>query len=200
MKKLLAIDCSSEYLSIAVKNGDTVLAYHEHKPRQHNELLVPTIQRLLKQAQLSAADLEAIMVGRGPGSFVGVRLAIGVAQGMAFGLDIPVIPLSSMQLIAQSHVHEASKLSVVLDARMGDSYVGEFVREDCIMIPMREFAEKTDQLALTTPLVITGKQAVPRADLAFELLPFAVTQGLVGSAHEAQPIYLRGTQCWQKSG
>lgn len=199
MQNILSIDCSSSYLSTAIKCGDSIISCHSHKPRQHNELLIPTIEWLLKEAKLTLPDLDAICVGRGPGSFVGVRLAISLVQGMAFGLDIPVIPLSSLQLIAQQYVKKHPKITIAVDAQMGDVYLGHFERENGVMIPMEETVIKAEQLrAHYGDDFVDTDNAIPHAKCAFELIDWTKENGLILPADQAQPVYLRGTSNWKK--
>lgn len=199
MQNLLAIDCSSTYLSIALKIGNQVYTYHQDKPRQHKESLIPEVKNLCQQAQIQLADLNAIMVGRGPGSFVGVRLAMSFAQGLAFGLDIPIIPVSSLQLIAQSHIQTHSEITIAIDAHMGDVYLGQYKCQNNIMLPINETAIKIEQLdSHQNKALLTSTLNIPKAQNAFALLGWAKKNDLIMPAHMAQPIYLRGNKNWEK--
>src|SRR5512142_2628891 len=93
---LLAIDTATEACSAALLIGDTLIERSEIAPRRHAELILPMIESLLAEAGIGRRRLDGIAVGRGPGAFTGVRLAISVAQGIALGLDIPVAPVSSL--------------------------------------------------------------------------------------------------------
>ena len=83
--KILAFDTSSEYCSIAISVGDEVLSQKAFAGKRHSELLLPMLHELLAQAELSLEKLDGIAFGAGPGSFTGLRVACGVAQGLAFG-------------------------------------------------------------------------------------------------------------------
>jgi tRNA threonylcarbamoyladenosine biosynthesis protein TsaB len=125
---LLALDTSTESCSAALLCGERLLERSELAPRRHAELILPMIDSLLAEAGISRRQLDGIAVGRGPGAFTGVRLAISVAQGLALGLDLPVVPVSSLAALAQdAPVNDASILAVI-DARMGEVYAGTFRR------------------------------------------------------------------------
>jgi len=129
MMNLLAIDTSTESCSAALLCGDRLSERSELAPRRHAELILPMIDSLLIEAGLSRRQLDGIAVGRGPGAFTGVRLGISVAQGLALGLDIPVVPVSSLAALAYAAPGEADNaILAVIDARMGEIYAGAFHR------------------------------------------------------------------------
>lgn len=124
--KLLAIETSTEACSVAVYVDGEVIARHELAPRRHTELVLPWADELLAQAGLRKSQLDAIAVGRGPGAFTGVRLAIAIVQGLALGLDRPVLPVSTLAVLAMQGRGE--RVLAAMDARMGEVYLGEFIR------------------------------------------------------------------------
>lgn len=125
---LLAIETATESCSAALNIGGRIIERSEIAPRRHAELILPMIESLLAEAGIARTQLDGIAVGRGPGAFTGVRLAIAVSQGLALALDIPVVPVSSLAALAQdAPVSEASILAVI-DARMGEVYAGAFRR------------------------------------------------------------------------
>ncbi|HSE13882.1 MAG TPA: tRNA (adenosine(37)-N6)-threonylcarbamoyltransferase complex dimerization subunit type 1 TsaB, partial [Rudaea sp.] len=127
--RLLAIDTATEACSAALRIGDEVIERSEIAPRRHAGLILPMIESLLGEAGISRRQIDAIAVGRGPGAFTGVRLAISVAQGLALGLDIPVMPVSSLAALAQDAPAEIdAPILAVIDARMGEVYAGVFRR------------------------------------------------------------------------
>jgi tRNA threonylcarbamoyladenosine biosynthesis protein TsaB len=125
---LLAIETSTEACSVAVLAGDRLFARSELAPRRHAELLLPMCEAVLAEAGLARRALDAIAVGRGPGAFTGVRLAIA-AQGIALALARPVIPVSSLAALALQAPDDDRPILAVIDARMGEVYSGWFRRE-----------------------------------------------------------------------
>ena len=116
---LLALDTATEACSAALLIGDDIIERSEIAPRRHAELILPMIESLLGEAGISRRQIDAIAVGRGPGAFTGVRLAISVAQGLALGLDVPVVPVSSLAALAQDAPTDIdAPILAVIDARM----------------------------------------------------------------------------------
>ena len=129
MSILIAIETSTENCSAALLRNGNVIERSEFAPRRHAELILPMIESLLHESGLSRRQLDAIAVGRGPGAFTGVRLAISVAQGIALGLDIPVVPISSLAALAQDTPAQVGEpILATIDARMGEVYAGAFRR------------------------------------------------------------------------
>ena len=124
--KLLAIETSTEACSVAVYVDGEVMARHELAPRRHTQLVLPWADELMAQAGLRKSQIDAIAVGRGPGAFTGVRLAIAIVQGLALALDRPVLPVSTLATLAMQG--EGDRVLAAIDARMGEVYLGEFVR------------------------------------------------------------------------
>ena len=124
--KLLAFDTSTEACSAALGLGDAILQREELAPRRHAELILPMVDSLLQEAGLRLRDLDALAFGRGPGAFTGVRLAAGIAQGLALGADLPTVPVSSLAAMAQGATEQTDALLATMDARMGELYWGLF--------------------------------------------------------------------------
>lgn len=126
---LLALETATEACSAALLVGGELIERSEIAPRRHAELILPMIESLLAEAGISRRRIDAIAVGRGPGAFTGVRLAISVAQGLALGLDLPVVPVSSLAALAQdAPAPVGAPVLAVIDARMGEIYAGAFLR------------------------------------------------------------------------
>ena len=125
---ILALDTSTDACSVALGIGDQVLCEHVELPRKHGELLLAMVNDLLQQAGISLQSLDAIAFGRGPGSFTGPRISAGVVQGLAFGADLPVVPVSSLATVAHRCWREYGwrHCHVAFDARMGEIYWGSF--------------------------------------------------------------------------
>ena len=125
--KLLAFETATEACSVAVYVDGEVHERFDLAPRRHAELALPWAEAVLAEAGVARSQLDAIAVGRGPGAFTGVRLAIAVAQGIALGLDRPLLPVSTLAALALRAGGERSVAAI--DARMGEVYLGLFQRE-----------------------------------------------------------------------
>lgn len=138
MKRILAIETATNACSCALWCEGEIHERFEIAPRRHAELILPMIDAVLKEAKLNVADLDAIAFGQGPGTFMGVRLAASVAMGLAFGADIPIIPVSTLQTLAQGVYQQTGSRHVAAawDARMGEMYWGCYSEKDGIMQPV----------------------------------------------------------------
>ena len=163
--KLLAFETATEACSVAVYVDGQVIERHEIAPRKHAEYALPWAEELLAQAGIKRAQLDAIAISRGPGAFTGVRLAIAIAQGIALGLDRPMVAVSTLQVIAAaSPVDPAGqgtkqRILAAIDARMGEVYVGAFERDGDALIALSSETVCAPQ-AVTLPDQAGGWQAV----------------------------------------
>lgn len=129
---LLAVETATEACSAALSIDGVIVERHQRTQRDHSRLILPMIDGLLTEAGLEPGDLDAVAFGRGPGSFTGVRIAAGVIHGIALGLDVPVVPVSTLAAVAQDHFDHLSGESVpavayvAMDARMGEIYWGSY--------------------------------------------------------------------------
>ena len=224
MPIILAIETSSELASCALLNGaaapdSPVLSRESSGVRTHSQSILPMVQELLREAGIVLADCDAIAFGAGPGSFTGVRTACGVAQGLAFGANKPVLPLVTLEAMAEACRARtgASDVLAVLDARMNEVYWAQYrwngawevVREPALSAPEAVAPEVVPGLLACG----NGFAAYPQAlaDKAFaadahaaglvDLLPHARELAVLGiaalangqavPADEAQPLYLR---------
>ena len=119
--KILAIETATEACSTALMIDHVIIEHYQVAPRAHNRLIIPMIESLLSKANIHLNQLDALAFGRGPGSFTGIRIAASVAQGIALGADLPVIPISSLAALAQEVFDEHNNTITYgcLDARMG---------------------------------------------------------------------------------
>lgn len=158
MTKILAIDTSGEACSVALSVGAEVLERFEVMPRLHARKLLPMVQSLLAESEVSLHALDAIAFGRGPGSFTGLRICAGVAQGLAFGADLPTLPVSSLAALAQGVYRSRQQKHIVtlLDARMGELYFACFGVEQGLVRAVDGQAEEQ----LLTPSQLDQKTAV----------------------------------------
>lgn len=125
--RILAFDTSTEYCSVALLH-DGALSFREiHAGQTHSQLLLPMCQEVLAEAQISLTQLDGIAFGAGPGSFTGLRIACAVAQGLAFGANVPVLGIGTLLALAESS--GAERVIACLDARMGEVYHAVYQRE-----------------------------------------------------------------------
>ena len=151
--KLLAVDTVTEYCSVALFI-DGELTFREALARQsHTEMILPMVDELLAEAGINLKQLDVIAFDRGPGSFTGLRIGAGITQGLAFGAGLPVIPVSSLQILAQGcyqHRHQQNVLACI-DARQGETYWGCFhLLSDIMILDGNEQLGKPDTV-LTPP-------------------------------------------------
>ena len=128
--KRLALDTSSLACTVALRLGDEIFERHEEQAREHTRLLMPMIRDVLDEAGVSLTDLDAIVLGNGPGSFIGMRIAASVAQGLAHGAGLGIIPVSSLAAVAAELMEkpEVSRVAVAQDAHLHEVYLGLYER------------------------------------------------------------------------
>jgi tRNA threonylcarbamoyladenosine biosynthesis protein TsaB len=129
--KILAIDAATEACSAALRVGDLLTERFEVIGRGHAARLLPMTDELLHEAGLALRDLDGIAFGRGPGGFTGLRVAAGLAQGLAAGAGLPIVPVSNLASIAAGagRAFRAERVLVCMDARMGQVYWAGFEME-----------------------------------------------------------------------
>jgi tRNA threonylcarbamoyladenosine biosynthesis protein TsaB len=125
--KLLVIDTSTEWCSAALWLDGRIHARRVLAEQRHSSLLLPMVDELLREAGLTLRQLDGIGYGAGPGSFTGLRIACAVTQGLAFGADLPVVGVSTLESIAEQT--GANRVLTVLDARMAEVYWAAYQRE-----------------------------------------------------------------------
>jgi len=154
VKRLLAIETSSEACSLALSRDGVVFSRHQAVHQQHAELLLPWVRELLAEAGTSLQQLDAIVFGRGPGSFTSLRIGIGAVQGLAWGAELPVIPLSSLAAVAEQVPGVLGQsILVAMDARMGEVFHGRFKRNAAgeLQADSVELVSAPDQIQLDDP-------------------------------------------------
>ena len=172
--KFLAFETSTDMMSVALCVGDQTWHLHTQGGANASAQLIPSIHKLLAQAQLRLTDLTALVVGHGPGSFTGLRTACSVAQGLALGANLKVIPVDTLMVVAEDaraclQSPLTCQVSVVMDARMGEVYGGAY-----------EWFAARGQWQATVPL-----QVGPPAQMAQALLTDAAASGvLAGNGFE----------------
>lgn len=215
MTTLLALDTATEACSVALLHDGKVLSHYEVIPRLHAQRLLPMIKDLMAEAGIAMSALDAIAFGRGPGAFTGVRIAIGVVQGLAFALERPVLPVSNLAVLAQRayREHGAVQVASAIDARMDEVYWGCY-RETAgemrlvgseAVLPPEQVALPVDAsgewfgsgtgwgYAERMPVSLVGQDAtmLPHALDLLTLATFAWNRGESIPADDAQPVYLR---------
>lgn len=130
--KLLALDTSSDACSVAAAAGERRRERHEIAPRRHRELILPMVDTVLEEADLGLAELDALVVGAGPGSFIGVRIGFALAQGLAQGAGLRLVVASSLGAVAEEALEAdpSARVLVAQDARMGEIYCGRYARDE----------------------------------------------------------------------
>lgn len=217
--QLLALDTSTETLSIAVQRlvGGRVQVWQHNEPggAQTSTRLIPAIQSLLAQAGLTVGQLEAIAFGCGPGSFTGLRTACSVAQGLAFGAGIQVLPVDSLLAVAEEarlvHAGDARALQVLslLDARMDEMYAGRYRYADGHWTQLEDFSLIRPEDLAPEPLWLlagnvwdvygqrlpagasVGFKTLPTASAMLRLAPQLLAQGAAINPALALPRYIR---------
>lgn len=141
--KLLAIDTSSPACSVAVQHDSGVFERHEEQPREHTRILMSMVRSALSDGGVAVGDLDAIVLGNGPGSFIGMRIAASVAQGLAYAAGLKIVPVSSLASVAAQVFAEteANEAIIAQDAHLNEVYLGAYRRGDADM-PDPVFAER----------------------------------------------------------
>lgn len=227
--KYLAIDASTEACSVALilPCGD-IESRFELCPQSHSIVLLPMIDEVLKAANCQLNELDGLIFGQGPGSFTGVRIGVGVVQGLAFSAQLPVVGVSTLQAMAQQAYDDKkqSKAIAAIDARMGEVYCGYYaVDENGIMQPQKPETvlkpelvnEYLTDIELPSYGVGTGWKAYentlsllinnagdesnilyPNAQAMLNIGKEKYTKNLSVTAENAQPVYVRDTVSWKK--
>lgn len=224
--KILAVDTATEACSAALLVGEQVFSRWEEAPRDHTRKILPMVQAVLDDAGITLDELDAIAFGRGPGSFTGVRIGIGVAQGLAFGAGVPLIGISTLAAMAQGahRLDGAEQVLTAIDARMNEVYFGRYelidgrmqlVGDEVVSDPAA-LVDVRGKLAGPVTCVGTGFETYGeilsgladelavsqvRFPAAEDMLPLARSAWLAGEAvavEQATPVYLRDKVTWKK--
>jgi tRNA threonylcarbamoyladenosine biosynthesis protein TsaB len=215
---LLAFDTSTELMSIALRRGAgeaaTLWQHSAAGGALTSTHLIPEIMRLMAQAQIGLGELDAIVFGVGPGSFTGLRTACSVAQGLAFGAKVPVLPVDTLLAVAedarlQMGSPEQLRVTALLDARMDEMYVASYSFESELWKPVKRYSlirpedfewNGTDVLAgnvfasYATRINAPGARqvpALPTAAALLQLAPELLAAGAAVRAEQALPTYIR---------
>jgi len=211
---LLAFDTSTEFLSIAIARGEALFRFDTLAGQSHSQLILPEIQKLLTSANMPLSDLNGLVFGAGPGSFTGVRIAAGVAQGLAYGASLPVVGVCTLMALAQAS--GANKVITCLDARMGEVYHAAYVQENGVWQALCEpglykpdavpaiagntwvgagsgWKTYADVLAARYDSQLTQvlPELLPQATAMIELAQAIFASGQAFNPRDAMPIYIR---------
>jgi tRNA threonylcarbamoyladenosine biosynthesis protein TsaB len=215
--KLLAFDTSTDSMSIAVQHGDAIFEHTAPGGAQASSTLIPAIEALMQQAGLAYGELNAIVFGRGPGSFTGLRTACSVAQGLAFGAACAVLPVDTLLAVAQqAHMQQpqAQRIWAMLDARMGEVYASCYEFQSCPRnTDVRYSLIKPEDLSLAQMArldALAGNvrpaldaqlpdaikalpyiASLPTARALLQLAPGLIAAGGLLDAEQALPLYIR---------
>ena len=225
--RILAIDTATEACSAALWNDGAQSAHFEICPREHTQRILPLVQEVLTESGTTLNELDALAFGRGPGSFTGVRIGIGIAQGLALGAELPMIGVSTLATMAQGAWRKtgATRVLAAIDARMGEVYWAEYQRDEdgvwhgeeteAVLKPAA-VADRLAQLSGEWATVGTGWQAWPdlvkesgltlrsgevELPAAEDMLPLAIqllAAGKIVAVEHAEPVYLRNEVAWKK--
>ena len=216
--KLLALDTSTEFLSLALQVGDEkgcdkTYTHYQHAGQAASQLVLPQIQALMDSANIKLTDLDGIAFGAGPGAFTGVRVACGVAQGLGFGAGLPVVGVNTLLALAQASGQD--KVIACLDARMAEIYHAAFVRENNEWIEFSKTIVCKPEAAPVLEGIWTGvgsgwavyaeilgsiyaenltkilPNLTPMAEAILQLAMPIFAAGKAKPASEAAPIYIR---------
>lgn len=209
---LLAFDTSTETLSLALAwedaRGPQVREQVSGGGRESSASLIPSVMALLSDASLRLQDLQAIVFGRGPGAFTGLRTACAVAQGLAFGAGRPVLPLETLMAVAEDARlrHGCDRVVAALDARMDEVYAATYRHDgrrwhregevtlgppQAIHVPAGYAVAGNVQAAYGDRLPAPALEATPTAAALLRLAPAAWADGQAVPPEQALPLYVR---------
>lgn len=225
---ILVIDTATEACSVAleVQKDEQFETIHRFEicPQEHSKKLLPMVQEVLQAANTSLSEIDYLGVGVGPGSFTGVRIAMGMIQGLSFGTQLPIVKISTLQAMAQQSykTQGATKAVSLIDARMSEVYYGAYTADDNgvmqlqgeeLVIPPAELIFEhlssagdfafagTGWQAYEAFQAISGQKPEVLYPCALYMLPMAkqqIAQQITFKAAEIEPTYLRDKVTWKK--
>ncbi|MDJ0793458.1 MAG: tRNA (adenosine(37)-N6)-threonylcarbamoyltransferase complex dimerization subunit type 1 TsaB [Woeseiaceae bacterium] len=182
--KLLAIDTSSVACSVALQSGEQLEERHEEQAREHTRLLTPMIRDVIESSGIELDELDAIVLGNGPGSFIGMRIAASVVQGLAHGAGLAIVPVSSLAAVAAEvfATRDAVEAIVTQDAHMNEVYLGVFRRGAGGILEER-FPERLQSQTRIEELDEAGAETRVAAGFGWQRYPVLAeaNQAIIGS-------------------
>jgi tRNA threonylcarbamoyladenosine biosynthesis protein TsaB len=196
MTCILAIDTATDRCMVALsENRASFIEEYHSGIREHTQYLLPLIHRVFENMQRSIADVDAIALGAGPGSFTGIRLAASVVQGLSFGLQKPVILLSTLQIIAEGVYRKEGifQVNVSLPSRLNELYMGQYRRDaaQACMVACGDPMRVSRASLLTDPTEYPWREALPEAQDMLYLAHQTYESGQMVSAEDALPQYFQ---------
>lgn len=210
--KLLAIDTATERCSVALLVDERVIERAMETPRGHADLVLPMVNDVLAESGLTLRQLDGLAYGRGPGAFTGVRIAVGVAQGLAYGAQLATVGISNLAAVAQQFAVAGARILVCMDARMNEVYWGRFeaTPDGLVRSMVDERVDRPEavdpgdatvfagtgfgaypQLAAGRAAVAIHNVALPHARDIARLAAAELRAGRGQPPERAQPVYLR---------
>jgi tRNA threonylcarbamoyladenosine biosynthesis protein TsaB len=213
--KLLALETANEQCSVSIVDENQELFFQlDTRAKAQTQTILPMIEQGYAQLGVTTEDLTAIAFSRGPGSFSGVRINAAVTQALAWSHDLPVIPVSTLQALAQAayRLHGLTAVTAVLDARMNEVYIASFQLNDQSIMQAVDEEQLLDyqQAASITQFTLVGsgsaliqpdalefKDVVATAQDIAQIARAAALKAQWVKAEEALPVYLRDN-AWKK--
>jgi tRNA threonylcarbamoyladenosine biosynthesis protein TsaB len=224
--KILAIETATEACSAAVYNDGEITARFEFAPREHTQLILPMLDDVLEDAGVTREELDAIAFGCGPGAFTGLRIAVGIAQGLGLALNKPLIPISTLatmaELVLENQPEAEGNYIAALDARMGEVYWGEYAKQgdELVLIGEEQVSAPEALTEYGKPAIVFGsgweayqetflqnpppwikgiiREVFPSAYYVAKLAAAAWLRGETIDAADAEPVYLRNNVALKK--
>ena len=212
--KMLAIDTSTDYLTLAAMDGEKTLGrFHRKADRNHSSLLIPMIDQLLKKSKLRLKDIDIFCVGIGPGSFTGLRIGVVTVKGMGYSLNKPVIAVPSLDAIARNVKNFCGIICPVLDAKKSKVYAC-FYRSDknafkrvseYLLLPVKDLMREADRyekvIFLGDGVGLIGKEQNanidwhPKADIIGMIGLELAAKKRFTTPQDLEPLYLYSREC-----
>ncbi len=223
MTNILALETSSSICSVSLKTNNLETSVFKSKSENnHGVIIFDFIEAALKEARISKSELDFIAFSSGPGSFTGLRIGCSVAQGLGYGLNIPILPISSLQILAQQMINQKNlkNISVILDAHMEELYIGQYKNIDNIAWPIKKDlllkkSELIEYLAMNKGnlnFIGAGCNFLPdeyKSKSITDIVPlantlFKISEEMILNNEYSQPEdvilnYLSGEEHWSKS-
>lgn len=224
MPNILAVDTTTASCSAALLVNHELITQSQLSERNHTKLILPMIDKLLREGGLTPSQINVIAFTAGPGSFTGIRIGFGIVQGLAFGLDIPVVSVSSLETLAHTAIRKIkiqtdTLITPMLDARMNEVYWAQFSYHSGSLMRIdndRLSAPETLSKELNYPSIIVGDglnyieklpkestdpshvSLLPEAQDIFKIACPLIEKGQAVDISKVSPVYLRNKITWDK--